>query len=338
MALQIGRFIALGLAGLLLGALPAWSTVFVKQTKDGWTASITGGWAKNLAYINVTDLTFHNKTLAENTAKYMNEAEALAVKNDEAGFNHAMTNLKVIVEIAKEKFKAADAAYWEVLKPIADEVRDGLKAPNILEYNTNTPNRDLNIANYEKFQKDQADYYKELETKVLEKVNKDPKAAALYKEFKNAEADYHTAFYLEFNYTKKPLFHIIRWYYEDEAKKQSGPAQQLVAPQGTPSPDKNTKNGQTSAPKTCGDITDQTTLLAMGCTSAPRSRTVAVTGTQAVPARARNEQSVDCLSDPLCARELEARERESGKRDPVIPRIPMAGAPPGGSMSTPGRY
>jgi hypothetical protein len=113
-------------------------------------------------------------------------------------------------------------------------------------------------------------------------------------------------------------------------------------PQQQALPKAATTNTQSSAPKTCGEITDRETLLALGCVSAPGTRpTVAAPSQPAVtPASSRTE--TDCFSDPACFAELKAREeaygreqksdprREAPDRPPVgYPGYPMPGGSPG---------
>jgi hypothetical protein len=106
-------------------------------------------------------------------------------------------------------------------------------------------------------------------------------------------------------------------------------------------PKTGTNDTQGAAPKTCGEIEDRATLLAMGCLSLPGTRATAAAprrgAPQATPANTRSQS--DCFSDTACFDQLKAqellRERErasgSGKGGPDYPPVdlPVPGGNPG---------
>jgi len=96
-----------------------------------------------------------------------------------------------------------------------------------------------------------------------------------------------------------------------------------------------TNNGQTSAPKSCGEIKDQQTLIAMGCVSQPGARPAVANPTPPVVTRAANRSREDCFSDAVCAEELRADELRGAERQRELerqsdPRRNTTGYPPAG--------
>src|SRR6185436_9595052 len=65
-----------------------------------------------------------------------------------------------------------------------------------------------------------------------------------------------------------------------------------------------------AAPKSCGEVKDQATLIALGCISQPGARTVAAPVAAPTVTRAVNRAQDDCFSDAVCTDELRAQERE----------------------------
>lgn len=101
----------------------------------------------------------------------------------------------------------------------------------------------------------------------------------------------------------------------------------VVPPTLTPRPPQ-----QQAAPKSCGEIADEQTQIAMGCLPSPNRRPTAVnTGNRPAAATpAAKTQETDCFSDAVCREELERQER---LRDPSSRRaMPPGGPEPGGMM------
>jgi hypothetical protein len=113
-----------------------------------------------------------------------------------------------------------------------------------------------------------------------------------------------------------------------------------------PTESKTGANGaQGAAPKTCGEIQDRETLLAMGCDSRPAPRTTVAAPRPSTPAVAptTNRSQSDCLSDLACYEQLKAQEflREhertsgSGRGSAAYPPVDLP--VPGGMPAFPGK-
>ena len=106
---------------------------------------------------------------------------------------------------------------------------------------------------------------------------------------------------------------------------------------GAPRPanqSRNASGGQTSAPSTCGEITDQATLAAMGCTPAPARRPTTTVNRNPAPAArpAASRSQDDCINNIACEEEVIRRALERGSLQDTYKNGPMNGMPAGGQM------
>ena len=106
---------------------------------------------------------------------------------------------------------------------------------------------------------------------------------------------------------------------------------------GAPRPTNQSRNasgGQTSAPRTCGEITDQAMLAAMGCTPAPTRRPTTTVNRNPAPAArpAASRSQDDCINNIACEEEVIRRALERGSLQDTYKNGPMNGMPAGGQM------
>jgi|SRR5579872_3256646 len=99
---QTSKLGVFALAGLFLASPSAMALTLVSPGNGGWTVSVGGVDADPLH----PSETFQSKTTADRAAQYLNDLETAAAKNDKVAYDHALSNLKALVEIAQQNYEA----------------------------------------------------------------------------------------------------------------------------------------------------------------------------------------------------------------------------------------